>query len=44
MVRMSRELLRYIATRFVQLVLVVFVAVSINFIIPRLCRAIRSRA
>lgn len=33
---MSRELLRYIATRFGQLVLVVFVAVSVNFIIPRL--------
>ena len=33
---MSRELLRYIATRFVQLVLVVVIAVSINFLIPRL--------
>ena len=33
---MSRELLRYIATRFGQLVLVVVIAVSINFLIPRL--------
>src|SRR5690606_17453887 len=33
---MNKELLRYIATRFGQLVLIIFVAVSINFIIPRL--------
>jgi len=33
---MNRELLRYIATRFGQLLVVVFVAVSVNFIIPRL--------
>lgn len=33
---MSKELQRYLATRFGQLVLIVFVAVSINFIIPRL--------
>ena len=36
MAPVSRELLRYIATRFVQLVLVVVIAVSINFLIPRL--------
>ncbi|MDB5474006.1 MAG: transporter permease [Devosia sp.] len=33
---MNNELLRYIASRFAQLMLIVFVAVSINFIIPRL--------
>ena len=33
---MSKELQRYLATRFGQLVLIIFVAVSINFIIPRL--------
>jgi len=33
---MSRDLLRYIASRVGQLMLIVFVAVSINFIIPRL--------
>lgn len=33
---MSRELVRYLLTRFGQLLLVVFVAVSINFLIPRL--------
>lgn len=33
---MSRELLNYITKRFGQLVLVIFVAVSVNFIIPRL--------
>jgi peptide/nickel transport system permease protein len=33
---MSRELLRYVASRFGQLLLIVFVAVSVNFIIPRL--------
>jgi peptide/nickel transport system permease protein len=33
---MNRELLRYVANRFGQLVVVVFVAVSVNFIIPRL--------
>ena len=33
---MSKELLRYLVTRFGQLLLIVFVAVSINFIIPRL--------
>ncbi len=33
---MSKELGRYIATRFGQLLLVVFVAVSVNFISPRL--------
>ncbi|MDB5539016.1 MAG: oligopeptide transporter, permease protein, partial [Devosia sp.] len=33
---MSKELLRYLATRFGQLLLIVFVAVSVNFIIPRL--------
>jgi peptide/nickel transport system permease protein len=33
---MNRELLRYIATRFGQLLVVVFVAVSVNFVIPRL--------
>ena len=36
MAPVSRELLRYIATRFVQLVLIVVIAVSINFLIPRL--------
>lgn len=33
---MSKELQRYLATRFGQLLLIVFIAVSINFIIPRL--------
>lgn len=33
---MSKELQRYLATRFGQFVLIIFVAVSINFIIPRL--------
>jgi peptide/nickel transport system permease protein len=33
---MSKELQRYLATRFGQLVLIIFVAVSINFIIPRM--------
>lgn len=33
---MSRELQRYLLTRFGQLLLIIFVAVSINFIIPRL--------
>jgi len=33
---MNKELLRYVASRFGQLVIVVFVAVSVNFIIPRL--------
>lgn len=33
---MSRELLRYLLTRVGQLLLIVFVAVSINFLIPRL--------
>lgn len=33
---MSKELQRYLATRFAQLLLIVFIAVSINFIIPRL--------
>ncbi len=33
---MSRELLRYVAARFGQLLVIVFVAVSVNFIIPRL--------
>ncbi|HHY51369.1 MAG TPA: ABC transporter permease, partial [Alphaproteobacteria bacterium] len=33
---MSKELLRYLATRLGQLLLIVFVAISVNFIIPRL--------
>lgn len=33
---MSNELSRYIATRFLQLLLVVFIAVSVNFFVPRL--------
>lgn len=33
---MSRELARYLLTRFGQLVLIVFIAVSVNFLIPRL--------
>ena len=33
---MSKELVTYLATRFGQLLLIVFVAVSVNFIIPRL--------
>src|SRR3569623_679859 len=33
---MSRELLRYLVTRFGQLLLIVFIAVSVNFLIPRL--------
>jgi peptide/nickel transport system permease protein len=33
---MSRELVRYLLTRFGQLVLIVFIAVSVNFLIPRL--------
>ena len=33
---MSRELLLYIAKRFGQLLLIVFIAVSVNFVIPRL--------
>ncbi|MCP4382521.1 MAG: ABC transporter permease [Hyphomicrobiales bacterium] len=33
---MSNELIRYVATRFGQLLLIVFIAVSINFLIPRM--------
>ena len=33
---MSKELVTYLATRFGQLMLIVFVAVSVNFIVPRL--------
>lgn len=33
---MSKELSRYIATRFGQLLLIVFIAVSVNFLIPRM--------
>src|SRR5579871_4214419 len=33
---MSRELAVYLAKRFAQLVLIVFIAVSVNFVIPRL--------
>src|SRR5688572_14935698 len=33
---MSKELVTYLATRFGQLLLIVFVAVSVNFIVPRL--------
>jgi len=33
---MSRELARYLLTRFGQLVVIVFIAVSVNFLIPRL--------
>jgi len=33
---MSRELTRYLLTRIAQLLLIVFIAVSINFLIPRL--------
>ncbi|MGN6489638.1 MAG: hypothetical protein ACTHLT_17710, partial [Devosia sp.] len=33
---MNKELLRYIGRRFGQLLVVVFVAVSVNFVIPRL--------
>ena len=33
---MSKELARYLLTRFGQLVLIVFIAVSVNFLIPRL--------
>ncbi|HVX81248.1 MAG: ABC transporter permease [Devosia sp.] len=33
---MSRELIRYILTRFAQLVVIVFIAVTVNFFIPRL--------
>jgi peptide/nickel transport system permease protein len=33
---MSKELITYLATRFGQLLLIVFVAVSVNFIVPRL--------
>jgi peptide/nickel transport system permease protein len=33
---MSRELIRYILSRFAQLVVIVFIAVTVNFFIPRL--------